>query len=280
MKRIRFRLAAVLIIFFICCASSPERAYAIEGYGDHSLWVLVNDIKKAFEKDTGIPLYLLEELAIASKGCAKGINHAFKGNPDNEFGLICCELKEDTVKKYGLKIYPVINEPLAIIANKKNPVKGLTLAQVRDVFSGNITEWRKVGGGSREKIVVITRLHCREHIPNWTKILSHPDRFRGERMDVSSEPDMARTVADFRNAIGHLEMTSIAEVKGDIKILPIDGYMPTSENMQRGLYPLYAVLSVVTKGEAGDKVMAFIEYLRKSPRVKEAMQRYGMQQIR
>lgn len=249
----------------------------IVAFGDHSLWVFANDIKISFKKDTGISLYLIPEFAIEGKGCAKGILHAASGSPDKDIGLICCELNEEIVKKYGLKVYPVIREPFAIIVNKANSVSGLTLKQVKDIFSGRITNWKKVGGID-EPIVVITRLHCTEHIPNWTKILPSPPKFREKSLNVSSELDMAKTVSDFKQAIGHLEMTSIAEWGSGIKILSIDGYMPTSKNLMEGHYPFWATLSIITKGSAEGKAKRFIDYIRTSPNIVKTMQKYGMHQ--
>lgn len=249
----------------------------IVAFGDHSLWVLANDIKNTFKKDTGISLYLIPEFAIEGKGCAKGILHASGGSPDRDIGLVCCKLNPDIVKKYGIKVYPVVREPLAIIVNKANPVSGLTLKQVKDIFSGRITRWSKVGGPN-EPIVVITRLHCTEHIPNWTKILGSPLEFTKRSLNVSSEPDMAKTVSDFKQAIGHLEMTSIAEWGKGVKILSIDGYMPTSKDLIEGHYPFWATLSIVTKGEAKGKAKRFIDYIRTSTNIQKILLKYGMHQ--
>lgn len=277
--RIIFSSAVLLIFILLYSPGSSAETYEIEGHGDHSLWVLINDLKDNFRKDTGISPYLVPEFAIAGKGCAKGIIHAVKGSPDRNFGIVCCELNKKIVKNSGLRVYPVAREPLNIIVNKNNPIKGLTSRQVKEIFSGRIKNWKDVGGPNM-KITVITRLHCQEHIPNWTRILGKPEEFIKGKLNVSSEPDMARTVADFRTAIGHLEMTSVLESKLPLKVLPIDGYMPTTENMEKGLYPFWAILSVVTKGEAGGKVVNLIEYLRKHHNAKKAMERYGMYQMK
>jgi len=255
------------------------RKYDIRGYGDHSLWVFVNEIKDTFRKDTGIRLELLPELALASKGCAKGILHAFNGRPGVDFGLICCGLKEEVIRDYRLTVHPVLREPLAIIVNKSNPVDNLTLYQVVGIFSGKIRNWKEVGGPDM-KIILITRLHCKEHIPNWMRILGDPSFFAEGRLDVNSEPDMARTVSDFKGAIGHLEMTSVRESVRPLKVLSINGRKPTSGNMARGLYPFYTDLAVVTKGAASGKIPALIKFLRTSPSIRKNLERYGMVQVR
>lgn len=259
--------------------SNAEPSHDIEGYGDHSLWIIVNDIRETFEKDTGISLHLIREFAIRGKGCDKGMLHASMGRPDRNFGLICCGIDERTIREYGLEVYAVMREPLTIIANSENPVGGLSLAEVRKIFSGRISRWSETGGKD-EGIVVVTRLHCGRYKPNWHRILNSAYKFTGKKVDVSSEPDMARTVGDFHQAIGHLEMTSVLEYPGRIKILAVDGYMPTSDNLAKGKYPLWTDLSVVTSGEAKGKVLEFIKYLRNSPKIRRAIRKYGAVQNR
>lgn len=266
----------------VLSAISIAKNFDIEGYGDHSLWLLVNDVKADFERDTGIALNLLPEAAVKGAGCLKGIFHASNGKPEKDFGFVCCELPEKTVKEFGLTVYPVAFEPLAIIVHPENPVSSITSEQVRDVFSGKIKNWKELGGRN-EKIVVVTRLHCKDQFyGNWTKILSKSGKFKTDRLDVSSESDMGRTVSDFKQSYGHLEMSSVYEQrkKYKVKILSVDGYKPDSKNLSEGLYPFPTPLAIVTKGEAQGKVMKFIEYLRTSARVAAIMKKYGMYQVR
>jgi len=266
-------------ILLISITAYAGDAFDLEATGDHSVWVIVNDIKGNFAEDTGLKLNLLPELAIIGKGCEKGINEAKQGEPSRQFGLVCCVINPKMVKDNNLKQYPFAREPLTIIVNRDNPVKGLSMAQVRDIFSGKITNWKDVGGLD-EKIVVLTQLHCQIHTPNWHLIFSDPGKFTKNRMDIKTQPEMAKTVADYRQAIGHLEMTSVRESNEDLKVLPIDGYAPTSENVRKGLYPLYATLSLLTMGEAQGNVVKFYHYLQTSPKVKEAMKKYGMAQVK
>jgi phosphate transport system substrate-binding protein len=278
-------LAAYMLVLLLAGsalgAPAPKKnttKYDIRGYGDHSLWVFINEVKDTFRRDTGIHLELLPEFAVASKGCAKGILHASRGIPDVDFGFVCCKLNENIVRDYKLKVYPVLLEPLGIIVNRSNPVNNLTKEQVVGIFSGRITNWKQVGGPDM-KIVVVTRLHCPEHTANWTRILRDPAFFADKRIDVAAEPDMARTVSDFKGAIGHLEMTSIKEWK-PLKVLSINGVRPTSANMAKGLYPYYTELSIITKGEARGKIPNLIQYLHTSKSIRKNVEYYGMVQIK
>lgn len=241
--------------------------------------MFINDVRHGFESETGTKVRLLPEHTIASKGCAKGMLHAARGKPDRDVGLVCCELGAGYIKRFGLSVYPVAREPLAIIVNKANPISSLTTPQVRDIFSGKIKYWSEVGG-RHERIVVVTRLHCKEHSANWRSVMPEHGKFALKRLDVSSEPDMAKTVSDFKHAIGHLETTSLAGAGAGLKAVRIDGGLPTSENMNAGVYPFYSTLSVVTKGDAGGEAARFVEYLRSSPNVSGALNKYGMSRTR
>jgi phosphate transport system substrate-binding protein len=274
MKRTLF---GFVILMFSAVTGYAGPPFDLITSGDHSVWVIVNDVKTAFEHDTHLSLDLIPELAIVGKGCGKGILHARRGTPDKDFGLICCTLEDAVIKNFGVKVYPIAREPLAIIVNKSNPVNSLTLQQVRDIFSGKVANWKDVGGRN-EKIAVIAQLHCKDYTPNWKGILPDPEAFTKKRVDVKAQPEMVKTVSDYQGAIGHIEMTSLKESKDPAKILAIDGVLPTSENMEKGLYPLFAPLAVATKGEAEGKVVTFIEYMRTSRVVREAMKKYGMVQ--
>jgi len=271
-------LGSIMLALLLSGTAAAEH-YDLSATGDHSVWVITNDVKKVFEKESGLSLQLIPEMAIVGKGCQKGIGHATSGKPDREFGLICCKLDDRTIDNHGLKVYPFALEPLAIIVNRKNPVSNLTLQQVKEIFFGTITNWKAVGG-SDEKIAVITQLHCPAYTPNWKSILNSAERFSKNRVDVKTQPEMAKTVSDFKQAIGHLEMTSVRESSDPVKVLSIDGYAPTAENVGSGRYPLVGQLSVATRGDAAGNVVSFIDYMKTNRKVREAMAKYGMSQVK
>jgi len=274
----RRTIMAAFMLTLLTASVMAEKKPNLVATGDHSIWVLVNDLAKHFTKTTGLTLELIPEIAIVGKGCEKGINHAEKGDPSREFGLICCVLNEQTMGNHGFRAYPIAKEPLTIIVNRSNRVTNLSTLQVREIFAGKINNWKQVGGRD-ERIAVITKLHCPSHEANWKSILSTAERFSKERIEAKAQPDIARMVADFNGAIGHLEMTSVIESGLDVKTVQVDGYAPTSDNVEKGLYPFVAKLSVLTKGEASGNVLKFIEYMSKDPKAREVMKKYGMAKI-
>ncbi|MDR2709612.1 MAG: PstS family phosphate ABC transporter substrate-binding protein, partial [Elusimicrobiota bacterium] len=63
------------------------------------------------------------------------------------------ELKQAAAKKKQIKVFSVAKDGITLIVNKNNPVTNLTRAQIADIYTGKITNWKDVGGKD-EKIVV------------------------------------------------------------------------------------------------------------------------------
>ncbi len=141
------------------------------------------------------------------QGCNAGIKSAkLDGEKAETFGFICCPLSQKEINKKQLIVYPIALEPILILLNQANPVKDLSSQQVRDIFSGEIINWREVGGKD-QPIVVITRLHCKKRPGHWKTILPNKDQYRQQRINVSSADDMVQRISDFPGAIGHTGAT-------------------------------------------------------------------------
>ncbi|MCL2334694.1 MAG: substrate-binding domain-containing protein [Endomicrobia bacterium] len=159
----------------------------------------------------------------------------------------------DDAKKAGkdLQFVPIGREALVFFVNKKNPVNSLTLQQLRDIYSGRVTSWKKVGG-KRGKIKAFQRAEgsgsqtALEELMKGDKITA-PLR---ERISAGKGAK-AEAVADYRNynnALGFTFRFFVEEMAGrdQIKILSIDGIAPTEENITSGRYPFTSEFYAVT----------------------------------
>jgi len=230
-----------------------EKTTPIVGAGAHFSWVIFHDLKPDLERVTGRPITLYGRNSALGLGCGAGIKNAGNHSPARPaFGFVCCELDEAEIRKHNLEVYPLAREPLLILVNDTNPVSNLSLQQVRDLFSGKIRNWQEVGGEDKP-VVVVVRLHCKGRPGHWKTILPSADKFRKDRLDVTSADDMVKKVSDFTSAIGHTGATWTFRHQDRVKALTIDGYGPTAANLKAGAYPFYRTLSAVTrKGVQGD----------------------------
>lgn len=159
------------------------------------------------------------------------------------------------------------SEAFVFFVNVDNPVDNLTSEQVRDIYSGKITNWSQVGGKNKEIIA-----YQRNEGSGSQSML---ERFMGDRvlMDAPTERvedwmmGIMNRVAEYRtksNSLGFSFRYYVTEIVNNpkIKMLSIDGVYPTVENIKNGTYPiitgLYAVTYKDNENENVDKLLNWI----------------------
>lgn len=159
-----------------------------------------------------------------------------------------------------LKAYKIAKIPFAVIVNKENPVKNLSVKQIQDIYAGKITNWKQVGGKDEEIVVVNrakgsgTRVNFEAKILNDVSIKTSGDHYK----EVQKSGEMVNAVASNPNAIGFVDL---AYVKGEIKAVDINGVKATTANAASGKYIFYGYGYLLTKGEATGASKAFIDYM-------------------
>ncbi|MBI3774013.1 MAG: substrate-binding domain-containing protein [Gammaproteobacteria bacterium] len=179
-------------LMLLSLLAAPARAEddedVISGAGAHFPWVIFDSVKDDLQKIVSKKIVLYGKNSMLGQGCNAAVKMAKQNTVQHEtFGFVCCQIGDDEIKREGLTVYPLAQEPLAIILNKNNPVTNLTGEKVQKIFKGEIKNWKEVGGEDRP-VVVITRLHCKDRVTDWKKILPNDKEFAQERVDVSSAP--------------------------------------------------------------------------------------------
>lgn len=156
----------------------------------------------------------------------------------------------------GLKQYLIGKDGVLVVVNSDNPLDGLNSSQIKDIYSGKITNWKDVGG-SNAKINVITREDGSGTRSVFQKIVMGKDKIRADAVVLTSTESIAQSVKGDPNAIGYI---SLASYKGDIKALKVDGVYPTEETIFNGTYPIQNPFLFLTKGEPEGVVKDFIDF--------------------
>ncbi len=251
----------------------------ISGSGSHFTWILFNELQADLEKHIGRPIKLHGKDSMYGVGCKAGIKIAKKNSIEMEtFGFSCCPLSDEEVAKNGLDTHPIAWEPIYIIINSSNPIKNLSVEQVRGVFSGEIKNWKEVGGPDKN-IVVVTRNHCGKRPGHWKKILPNKKAFREDRMKVKGAEPMVRTVSDFSNSIGHVGSGWQAKPTDKIKVIKVGGINPTPENLAAKKYPFYRLLSVITHGKLSPSIQGILDFMQNSNEFERVAKKYNMLKI-
>ena len=172
-------------------------------------------------------------------GSGSGIQAVSEGRCD--IGLSSRALKDDE-KASGLKETTLALDGIAIIVNPQNPVKDLSLEQIAKIYTGEITNWKDVGGEDAE-IVLIGREAGSGTRDGFESITDTKDACQ-YRQELTSTGDVITTVSQNPNAIGY---ASLASIKDSVKALTVNGVAPTEATVKDGTYLVQRPFVLVTK---------------------------------
>jgi phosphate transport system substrate-binding protein len=269
--------AGLLALAVFCTAAyADDDANVISGAGAHFPWIIFDSVKDDLQSKVTKKIVLYGKNSMLGQGCNAAIKMAKQNTPEHEtFGFVCCKVSDEEIAREGLKVYPLALEPIVIMLNKGNPVPNLTTEQVRRVFSGEIKNWKEVGGDDRA-IVVITRLHCKDRETDWKKILPSDKQFTPDRVDVSSDDDLVRRVSDFPGAIGYSGTTWVREPNLAVKAITVNGVVASADNLRNKSYPYYRSLSAVTNASPSNEVLKIIREVQTGKAFQAAAKKYEL----
>lgn len=198
---------------------------------------------------------------------ADAYTNLFEGKVDMIFVGAPSESQLNRAKSLGLelKMTPIGREAFVFFVNKENKVNGLTIEQIKHIYSGNITNWEEVGGED-ESIRAFQRSKDSGSQTALERLMGDTPIMEAPTEDVASGMgDIITEVANYRNyknAIGYsFRFYSTAMVQNDeIKLLEIEGVAPTIENIQNETYPIVSEFYIITAGSKNPNVDKFIEW--------------------
>ena len=171
-------------------------------------------------------------------GSGSGIQAVSEGRCD--IGLSSRDLKDD--EKQNLKETVVAIDGIAIIVNPENTVEDLSVEQIGKIYTGEITNWKEVGGEDKP-IVPIGREAASGTRDGFESITGTKDKCKYSQ-ELTSTGDVIQTVSGNPNAIGY---ASLAAVKDTIKVLSVEGVKPSKETIQDKTYKIQRNFVLVTR---------------------------------
>ena len=139
-------------------------------------------------------------------------------------------------------------------------VKSLTKAQLQDIFTGKVTNWKDIGGPD-EAVVLITRPSTSGTRALFTKYaLDGKEELANKSMETDDSGTLVQTVSQTKGAIGYVALSYLMN-NNTVTPLAIDGVEPTLDNVYNGKYPVWGYEHMYTKGEATGAVKAFIDFI-------------------
>jgi len=197
------------------------------------------------------------KIDVAGGGSGVGVESAANGSAN--IGMASREIKQsEKDANPTIKDIVIAKDGIAVIVNTKNAVNNLTIAQVQEIFSGKITNWKSVGGADTN-ITVVNREEGSGTRGAFEEIVLGKNSNFTEKAIIQSSTGAVKTavVADV-NAIGYISMGSM---NSDVKGLQINGTDPTMENVVKATYPISRPFNFLVKGEPNEVTQAFINWI-------------------
>jgi phosphate transport system substrate-binding protein len=217
----------------------------------------VGPIAKAFaeyygKKNPGI------DISVSESGSGNGAKSLISGTCDiADMSRFMKEKEFQTAVSKG--IFPVAHvvalDGIAVVVHRSNPLKGLTMDQVRKIYNGSVRNWKEVGGPDKE-IVVIGRDTNSGTYETFEKLVLKGDDVAGHVETSNSNGHTRQRVTSTPAAIGYVGLGYIEGVKP----LEMNGIMPNKASIVSGKYPIARPLYMFTNGypEMGSHLYSFI----------------------
>lgn len=187
-------------------------------------------------------------------GSGSGIQAVTEGRCD--IGLSSRALKDDE-KASGLVETVLAYDGIAIVVSPENPISDLDVDTIAKIYTGEITNWKDVGGDDAE-IVLIGREAGSGTRDGFESITGTKDAC-AYRQELTSTGDVINTVSQNPNAIGYASLSAVGE---SVKALPVGGVKASEATVKDGSYVVQRSFILVTKEgtELSPAAQAFFDY--------------------
>ncbi|WZL74754.1 phosphate ABC transporter substrate-binding protein PstS family protein [Clostridiaceae bacterium 35-E11] len=226
--------------------------------GSTSVQPLSEELAAAFEE-------IHPEVSIEVQGGGSSVGVKSAADKIADIGAASRELK-DSEKSLGLTEYVIAKDGIAVIVNPSNNVEDLTLEQIKKIFTGEITNWKEVGGDDKG-ITVVSREEGSGTRGAFIEITKVEDKnAAGEKVDQTTKNALVQpstgavkqTVMNTPDAIGYISMGAIDDT---VKGVKVEGVAATEENAKSGSYKISRPFNYLINGEESELVKAYIEFV-------------------
>lgn len=194
-------------------------------------------------------------IEIQQIGSSAGIKNVISGV--SEIGMASRELKDE--EKNQVKETTIAYDGIALITNPKNGVENLTMEDIKNIYTGQVTNWKELGGKD-SPIVVVSREDGSGTRDAFGEIVGFKAEELIKEATISDGNGAVKTtVAGNENAIGYISFEHIDET---VKALKVEGVEATPDKVLDKSYKLSRPFLVVSKeGKLTEEGQKFIDYI-------------------
>jgi phosphate transport system substrate-binding protein len=250
-----------LIIGTVTTVALTVQAAAVTVRGSDSMLIMNQRLAEAFGSKTG------GNVNVTGGGSSIGITAFINGVADiaaSSRPIRAREIKSAQSRNAIANVIPVALDGLAIGVNKDNPIKSISMDQLRQIYVGQITNWSQLGG-SNSPIVVFSRDSNSGTYGFFQQVvLKNQNWGKGVRFMPSTQ-DEIREVTKTAGGIAYGGVAYFKNKPG-VKIVPVTPkagaapVAPTEENVRSKKYPIWRYLYFITNGKPSGETKKFVDF--------------------
>ncbi len=258
-KRLVVMLSTILLIGSgLAVDNAAARKKALQVKGSDTIVHMATEWAEIFMQENKDA-----DIAVTGGGSGTGIAALLNGTADIATASRRIKDKEmGLAKKKGLDIkeHTVARDGIAVIINPKNPVSELSREQLKKIYVGAYTNWKKVGGPDK-KIVLTGRNTASGTYAFFNQKVCEKEDYSQKMMNLVSNSAIVQVITQDKWAIGYVGLGYLAKNKNKIKGLKVEGVAPSQETVVDDSYVINRPLFFYTVGKPQGRTKQYLDLI-------------------
>jgi phosphate transport system substrate-binding protein len=246
-----------------CGNNSEKESEYITISGSSALLPLMEKSIEKFNEE-----YPYKEIGAQAGGSGTGLAQVLNGAVNIGNSDMPAEEKLDKTLVDKLVDHKVIAQGFGVVVNKSLGIENLSSSQIRDIFSGKITNWKDVGGPDKDILLIHRTAGSGTRATFERALLGGNKSLENDSIGVTQDSNGAvlSVIKSNDGAISYLSLVymNTGDAKKSLSLLNIDGVLCNKENIIDGSYKFWSWGHMYTKGEATGLTKEFIDFISSS----------------